>query len=227
MPMTDEEIAHIKMKPLHFPTVLGAVVITYNIPGVKGALKLSAGGYRWDLSGSDYEVERCKDQGGQRFVNLPDKAIVVTRRSDASGTSFVFTDYLSQVSPEWKSKVGANSMVSWPTGLGQKGNDGVAGWVKQTPYSIGYVELLLCCQNKMTFADVKNAAGQFVTAEFRGRDCRSRRLKRAGQRISRLDRKRSRCEILSDLHLHLVADPQPDCRCELRKKPLRSSSCGC
>jgi phosphate transport system substrate-binding protein len=90
----------------------------------------------------------------------------VVHRSDGSGTSFVFTDYLSKVSPAWKSKVGANTSVQWPTGLGQKGNDGVAGMVKQTPNSVGYVELIYAVQNKMTFADLKNAAGKFVTATF-------------------------------------------------------------
>jgi phosphate transport system substrate-binding protein len=167
-PMSDSEIAAVKVKPLHFPTVLGAVVLTYNIPGLKGTLKLSPAVIAGIYLGQITKWSDAKIKADNASANLPDKAIVVTRRSDASGTSFVFTDYLSQISPEWKTKVGANSMVSWPTGLGQKNNDGVAGWVKQTPYSIGYVELIYAAQNKMTFADIKNADGKFVTASFDG-----------------------------------------------------------
>jgi phosphate transport system substrate-binding protein len=167
-PMSDKEIADTKVKPLHFPTVLGAVVLTYNVPEVKGALKLSPAVIAGIYLGQITKWNDAKIKADNGSVSLPGKPIVVTRRSDASGTSFVFTDYLSQVSPEWKTKVGANSMVSWPTGLGQKGNDGVAGWVKQTPYSVGYVELLYAAQNKMTFADVKNADGKFVTPSFEG-----------------------------------------------------------
>jgi phosphate transport system substrate-binding protein len=99
-------------------------------------------------------------------VSFPDKNIEIVHRSDGSGTSFVFTDYLSKVSPEWKSKVGANTSVSWPAGLGGKGNDGVEGLIKQTPFSVGYVELIYAVNNKMAFADVKNAAGKFVTPSF-------------------------------------------------------------
>ena len=101
-------------------------------------------------------------------MNLPDKDIEVIHRSDGSGTSFVFTDYLSKISPEWKMKVGANTSVSWPIGLGGKGNDGVEGLIKQTPGSIGYVELIYAVQNKMSYADVKNVAGKFVTPSFDG-----------------------------------------------------------
>jgi phosphate transport system substrate-binding protein len=99
-------------------------------------------------------------------VNLPGKSIEVVHRSDGSGTSFIFTDYLSKVSPEWKTKVGANTSVQWPIGLGGKGNEGVSGLVKQTPFSIGYVELIFAVQQKMAYADVKNSAGKFVKASF-------------------------------------------------------------
>jgi phosphate transport system substrate-binding protein len=99
-------------------------------------------------------------------VKLPDSEIVVVHRSDGSGTSFVFTDYLSKVSPEWKSKVGVNSSVSWPTGLGGNGNPGVAGVVKQTPYSIGYVELIYALQNKMAYGSLRNSAGVFLKADL-------------------------------------------------------------
>ncbi len=104
-----------------------------------------------------------KDNPG---VNLPNEDITVVHRSDGSGTTFVWTDYLSKVSPEWKSKVGANTSVNWPVGLGGKGNEGVAGLVKQTPNSIGYVELIYAVQNKMEYGSVKNMAGNFVKADF-------------------------------------------------------------
>jgi phosphate transport system substrate-binding protein len=165
-PMSDQEVAAVKVKPLHFPTVLGAVVVVYNIAGVKDTLQLSPASLAGIYLGQIKKWNDPKLKADNPSANLPDKPILVVRRSDGSGTSFVFTDYLSQVSPEWKSKVGANSMVSWPTGLGQKGNDGVAGMVKQSPYSIGYVELLYAAQNKMAFASLKNAEGKVVTASL-------------------------------------------------------------
>jgi phosphate transport system substrate-binding protein len=165
-PMSDQEIAAMKVKPLHFPTVLGAVVIVYNIPGLKSTLQLSPATIAGIYLGQIKKWSDPKIKADNPSANLTDTPILVVRRSDGSGTSFVFTDYLSQVSPEWKSKVGANSMVSWPTGLGQKGNDGVAGMVKQSPNSIGYVELLYAAQNKMPFANLKNADGKVVTASL-------------------------------------------------------------
>ena len=166
MPMTDEQIAACKIKPLEFPTVLGAVVMTYNIPGVTASLKLTPDAIAGIFLGSIKKWDDPAIKGANAGVNLPNKDIVVVHRSDGSGTSFVFTDYLSKVSAAWKSKVGANTSVQWPTGLGEKGNDGVAGRVKETPYSAGYVELIYAAQNKMLFADVKNAAGKFVTPSF-------------------------------------------------------------
>jgi len=145
---------------------MGAVVLSYNIPGVTASLKLTPEA----IAGIDLgTVKKWSDaaiKGANPGVALPDKDIEVVHRSDGSGTSFVFTDYLSKVSPEWKSKVGVNASVSWPVGLGGKGSDGVEGLVKQTPNSIGYVELLYAVQNKMAYADVKNAAGKFVKASF-------------------------------------------------------------
>jgi phosphate transport system substrate-binding protein len=168
-PMTDSQMADIKgFKVLHFPTVMGAVVPTYNIPGVSQELKFTgetlAGIYlgkitRWN------DGSLAKDNPG---VKLPDAGIIVTHRSDGSGTTFVWSDYLSKVSPEWKSRVGANTSVNWPVGLGGKGNEGVAGLVKQTPNSIGYVELIYAVQNKMGYGLVKNAAGIFVKADLAG-----------------------------------------------------------
>jgi phosphate transport system substrate-binding protein len=166
MPMTDEQLTGTKVKPLHFPTVLGAVVLSYNIPGVTAKLKLTpeiiAGIYLAKITKWSDPKIAAENPG----VKFPNADIVVVHRSDGSGTSFVFTDYLSKVSPEWKSKVGAFTSVQWPTGLGQKGNDGVEGLIKQTPNSIGYVELIYAVNNKMAYADVKNAAGKYITASF-------------------------------------------------------------
>jgi phosphate transport system substrate-binding protein len=167
MPMTDEQISKLKVKAYHFPTVMGAVVPTYNIPGVTQELKFSgetlAGIYLGNIKKWN-DPAIAKDNPG---VKLPGEDIVVVHRSDGSGTSFVWTDYLSKVSPDWKSKVGANTSVSWPVGLGGKGNEGVAGAVKQTPNSIGYVEFFYAVQNKMPNGLVKNAAGSFVKADIK------------------------------------------------------------
>ncbi|MBZ5606858.1 MAG: phosphate ABC transporter substrate-binding protein PstS [Acidobacteriia bacterium] len=167
MPMTDDQIKAItKYHVLHFPTVMGGVVPTYNVPGVSGDLKFSGdtlGGIFLGKITKWNDAALKKDNPG---VNLPNADITVVHRSDGSGTSFVWTDYLSKVSPDWKSKVGANTSVNWPVGLGGKGNEGVAGLVKQTPGSIGYVELIYAVQNKMGYGSVKNAAGSFVKADF-------------------------------------------------------------
>ena len=166
MPMTDEQLSKItKYKILHFPTVLGGVVPTYNVAGAD-SLKFSGATLAGIFMGSIKKWNDpaiAKDNPG---VKLPGEDITVVHRSDGSGTSFVFTDYLSKVSPEWKSKVGANTSVNWPVGLGGKGNEGVAGLVKQTPNSIGYVELIYAVQNKMEYGSVKNMAGNFVKADF-------------------------------------------------------------
>ena len=166
MPMTDEQIAKLKSHPLHFPTVMGAVVPTYNIAGVFQDLKFTPQTLAAIFLGSIKkwnDSQLAKDNPG---VKLPDAEIVVVHRSDGSGTSFCWTDYLSKVSPEWKSKVGASTSVNWPVGLGGKGNEGVAGLVKQQPNSIGYVELAYAVQNKLAYGDVKNAAGSFVKADL-------------------------------------------------------------
>lgn len=166
LPMTDQQIKDMKVKPLHFPTVLGAVVLTYNIPGVTGDLNLTpeaiAGIYLGDVN----KWNDPKIASANPSVKLPAKEIEVVHRSDGSGTSYIFTDYLSKISPAWKSKVGVNASVSWPLGLGGKGNEGVTGLVKQTPNSIGYVELIYAVQQKMPVAIVKNVAGKFVKPSF-------------------------------------------------------------
>jgi phosphate transport system substrate-binding protein len=162
--MTDKQIADLKVKAYHFPTVLGGVVIVYNLPGVSQQLKFSP-----DVLTDIYlgkigkwnDARIAKDNPG---VKLPADEIGVVHRSDGSGTTFVFTDYLSSVSPEWKTRVGAAPSPKWPTGTGQKGNDGVSGMVKQTPGSIGYVELIYATQNKIAYASLKNKSGAFVNA---------------------------------------------------------------
>ena len=166
MPMTDEQISKLKVKAFHFPTVMGAVVPTYNVPGIGQDFKFSGEALAGIFMGT---VKKWNDPllaKENKGAKLPNEDIVVVHRSDGSGTSFVWTDYLSKVSPEWKSKVGASTSVSWPVGLGGKGNEGVAGTVKQTPNSIGYVELIYAVQNKMDYGSVKNVAGEFVKASL-------------------------------------------------------------
>ena len=175
MPMTDDQISKLKVKALHFPSVLGGVVPTYNIPGISQDLKFSSETLSGIFLGTITkwnDPQLAKDNPG---VKLPNEEIQVVHRSDGSGTTFVWTDYLSKVSPEWKSKVGSNTSVNWPVGLGGKGNEGVAGTVKQTPNSIGYVELIYAVQNKMAYGSVKNASGSFVKADFNTRHRRGRR----------------------------------------------------
>jgi phosphate transport system substrate-binding protein len=168
-PMTDKEIAAMKVKPLHFPTVMGAVVLVYNIPNVTAELKFTPETIVGIMMGSIRKWNDgaiTKDNPG---VTLPGEEIIPVHRSDASGTNFVFTDYLSKVSPVWKSKVGADTKVAWPVeGINGSGNPGVAGLVKQTPNSIGYVELSYAIQTKMSYAQIKNAAGNWVKAGLEG-----------------------------------------------------------
>jgi phosphate transport system substrate-binding protein len=165
-PMSDEQIAKMKVKPLHFPTVLGAVVPTYNLAGNPADLKFSDEALAGIFLGS---IKKWNDKALTSVnpgVKLPDAPITVVVRSESSGTTFVFTDFLSKVSPEWKSKVGAESAVKWPAGLQAKGSEGVAGLIKQTPNSVGYVELTYALQNKMGYGSVKNKSGKFVKADL-------------------------------------------------------------
>ncbi len=160
-PMSDDNLAKAPGKLLHIPTVAGAVVVTYNLPG-SPALKLDGETIAGIFLGKIKKWNDPKIAALNAGVNLPDGDIVVVHRSDGSGTTYIYTDYLSKVSPEWKQKVGNNTSVNWPAGLGGKGNEGVSGQVKQTPDSIGYVELIYAMQNKMPYAELKNAAGEFV-----------------------------------------------------------------
>jgi phosphate transport system substrate-binding protein len=146
---------------LHIPTVAGAVVMVSNLPG-NPSLKLDGDTIAGIYLGQIKKWNDPKLTALNPGVKLPDQDIVVVHRSDGSGTTFIFTDYLSKISSEWKSKVGNNTSVSWPTGIGGKGNEGVSGQVKQTPGAIGYVELIYATQNKMPYADIKNSVGEFV-----------------------------------------------------------------
>jgi phosphate transport system substrate-binding protein len=167
-PMTDEQLAQAKIKVLHFPTVLGAVVPTYNVPGVSGDLNFSQKALAGIYLGTITEWNDPEIAKANPGVKLPKSDIVVVHRSDGSGTSFIFTDFLAKASPDWKSKVGAAASVNWPVGLGGKGNEGVTGLVKQTPGSLGYIELIYAVQNNIPYGKVENASGKFLKADLAG-----------------------------------------------------------
>jgi phosphate transport system substrate-binding protein len=160
-PMSDDNLAKAPGKILHIPTVAGADVVAYNLPG-NPALKLDADTIAGIFLGTIKKWNDPKIAATNPGTKLPDQDIVVVHRSDGSGTTYIWTDYLSKISAEWKSKVGTNTSVSWPAGIGGKGNEGVAGQIKQTPGALGYVELIYAIQNKMPYAEVKNAAGKFI-----------------------------------------------------------------
>jgi phosphate transport system substrate-binding protein len=164
-PMTNEQLKHSSTKILHIPTVLGAVVPAFNLPGqsdLKFTPQVVAGIYLGTITKWN-DAAIAKSNPG---ANLPGDPITVVHRSDGSGTTFIWTDYLSKISPEWKSKVGSGTSVKWPTGLGAKGNEGVAGMVRQMKGSIGYIELIYAEQNKIPFGSVQNQAGSFVKASL-------------------------------------------------------------
>ena len=167
-PMTDEQLSQSKTKILHIPTVLGAVVPAYNVPGVGGEVKFTpealAGIYLGKITNWNDPALAKVNPG----VNFPNTPIIVIYRSDGSGTTFIFTDYLSKISKDWANSVGKGTSVKWPGGMGGKGNEGVAGQVRQLQGSIGYVELIYAVQNKITYGSVRNAAGNFVAASLDG-----------------------------------------------------------
>jgi phosphate transport system substrate-binding protein len=163
-PMSDAELAAAKGGAvLHFPTVMGAVVITYNVPGVTRPLNLSGDVIADIFSGKITRWNDARIVAQNRGVTLPNSDVLVVHRSDGSGTTYIFSDYLCAVSPSWSAALGKGKEIKWPVGLGGKGNEGVAGQVKQMPGSIGYVELAYAKQNKLAYANVRNAAGRFVT----------------------------------------------------------------
>jgi phosphate transport system substrate-binding protein len=166
MPLNDQQLGDMKQPILQLPTVLGSVVPAYNVSGLTAEIRFTpaalAGIYLGKISKWNDKALVDANPG----VKLPDTPIVVIHRSDGSGTTFVWTDYLAKISPEWKSQVGSNTSVKWPVGLGGKGNEGVAGLVRQMDGAIGYVELIYALQNKISFGPVKNAAGNFVKASL-------------------------------------------------------------
>ena len=167
-PMSDQQLAESKVKIVHIPTVLGAVVPIYNLPGVNTELKFApdvlADIYLGKITNWN-DARIAKDNPG---VKLPDSRINVVHRSDGSGTTYIFTDYLSKVSSDWKNSVGKSTAVPWPIGIGAKGNEGVAGMVRQLPGTIGYVELIYALQNKIPFGYIRNAAGNWVKGSIEG-----------------------------------------------------------
>src|SRR5258706_1012062 len=169
-PMSDEQLKAFQEKHgfgiLHFPTVLGAVVPTYNIPGVTGALNFTADALAGIFLGKITKWNDPLIAGANKGVNLPSAEIVVVHRSDGSGTTYIWTDYLSKVSDEWKNKVGKGSSINWPVGLGGKGSEGVTGQIKNAPNSIGYVELIYALSNNIPYGSVKNSSGSFIKADL-------------------------------------------------------------
>src|SRR5208283_2830599 len=167
-PMTDEQLKEAKTKILHIPTVLGADVPAYNVPGISGEIKFTPEALAGIFLG---RIQNWNDPALTKVnpgVNFPNQSIIVVHRSDGSGTTYIFTDYLSKVSKDWEATVGKGTSVKWPVGLGGKGNEGVAGQIRQLQGSIGYVELIYAVENKITYGSVKNSAGNFVKASLDG-----------------------------------------------------------
>ena len=165
-PMTDEQLSQAPLKLFHIPTVLGSVVPAYNLPEVSGEIRFTPESLAGIFLGKITTWNDPQLVKENKDLNLPNKPIVVVHRSDGSGTTYIFTDYLSKISPEWKSRVGKNTSVQWPAGVGAKGNEGVAGMVRQMDGAIGYVELIYALQNKIAYGSVRNTAGNFVKASL-------------------------------------------------------------
>jgi phosphate transport system substrate-binding protein len=172
MPMTDDQLkesqAKLKAKVLNIPTVLGAVVPAYNIPGVSGELKFTPEILAAIFLGKISNWNDAAIAAANPGVKFPNQEIIVVHRSDGSGTTFVWTDYLSKISNEWKTQVGASTSVKWPKGMGGKGNENVAGLIRQLPGSIGYVELIYAVQNKILYGSVRNSSGAFLKGSLEG-----------------------------------------------------------
>jgi len=167
-PMTDEQLSQAKVKILHIPTVLGADVPAYNVPGVSGEIKFTPEVLANIFLGKITAWNDPAIAKANPGINFPNQPIIVVHRSDGSGTTYIFTDYLSKVSKEWETTVGKGTSVKWPIGLGGKGNEGVAGQIRQLQGSIGYVELIYAVQNNISYGSVRNAAGNFVRASLDG-----------------------------------------------------------
>ena len=167
-PMSDEQLKEAKTKILLIPTVLGAVVPAYNVPGVSGEIKFTPEALAGIYLG---KIQKWNDPGitqANPGVKFPDQPIIVIYRSEGSGTTFIFTDYLSKISKDWANTVGKGTSVKWQIGMGGKGNEGVAGQIRQLQGSIGYVELIYAVENKITYGSIRNAAGNFVKASLDG-----------------------------------------------------------
>jgi len=165
-PMNDDQLKQASVPILHFPTVLGADVPSYNLPGVSAELNFTPEAIAGIFLGKITKWNDPAITSANPGVKLPSDDIVVVHRSDGSGTTYIWTDYLSKISPEWQSKVGKATSVNWPVGLGGKGNEGVAGLIEQTPDSVGYIELIYAIQNKIAYGRVKNSSGAFVKADL-------------------------------------------------------------
>jgi len=165
-PMSDEQLSQAKTKILHIPTVLGAVVPAYNVPGVSSELKFTPEALAGIFLGKITTWNDPAIAKANPGVNLPNQTIIVVHRSDGSGTTYIFTDYLAKVSAEWQNGPGKGTSVKWPVGLGGKGNEGVAGMIRQMKGGIGYIELIYAVQNKIDYGSVKNASGAFVKASL-------------------------------------------------------------
>ena len=165
-PMTDEQIAQSKVKVLHLPTVLGSVVPAYNIPGVSAELKFTPDVLADIFLGKITNWNDGRIAKANPGVNFPNQNVTVVHRSDGSGTTYIWTDYLSKVSKDWEATVGKGTSVKWPIGLGGKGNEGVAGSIRQLPGSIGYIELIYALQNKIPFGEVQNSSKNFIKASL-------------------------------------------------------------
>ncbi len=211
-PMTDEQIATSKVKIQHIPTVLGAVVPIYNLQGVNGGLKFSpdvlADIYLGKITNWN-DARLAKDNQG---VSLPNTEIFVVHRSDGSGTTYIFTDYLSKVSGDWKGGPGKGTSPSWPRGIGAKGNEGVAGMVRQTPGAIGYVELIYALQNKIDSGLVKNPGGVFMKASIESVTAAAASMKQmpADYRVSITNAPGKDAYPISSFTWLLVPNPGPD-----------------
>jgi phosphate transport system substrate-binding protein len=167
-PMNDDQLKQASVPILHFPTVMGADVPSYNVTGVQGELNFTPEALAGIFLGKVTKWNDSAIASANPGVKLPGDDIVVVHRSDGSGTTYIWTDYLSKVSPEWQQKAGKGTSVNWPVGLGGKGNEGVSSLIQQTPGSLGYVELIYAIQNHMSYGKVKNAAGVFVKADLAG-----------------------------------------------------------
>ena len=165
-PMSDDQLKTASVPILHFPTVLGAAIPSYNVAGVQGDLSFTPEALSGIFLGKITKWNDPAIASANPGVKLPGDDIVVVHRSDGSGTSYIWTDYLSKVSPEWQSKVGKATSVNWPVGLGGKGNEGVSALIQQTPGSLGYIELIYAIQNKLPYGKVKNSSGVFVKADL-------------------------------------------------------------